>query len=163
MPTFHFPTLHPFAGTSTTIRRPREFAYFSFDHDHVLHPLDQSSLTYYYPPFFHTPGVPVPDVDLSRGFDEFRQRDDSVDEHLDALLETLQRYEEGRLAEVRAKAEAEASRGGTGEEGEEEKEKEEDVRVKADIVTWRGMMTKVCDGNLHDQRGRWMDVPGRKR
>lgn len=50
---------------------------------------------------------------LSRGFDTFVKHDDSIDEHLDGLLVALTELEKR-----------------TGE------------RVKADIVTWRGMMTK---------------------
>ena len=51
--------------------------------------------------------------DLEAGFDEFIQREEA-DEHLDGLLASLQHYEET-----------------TGKE------------VKADIITWRGMMTKI--------------------
>ena len=52
---------------------------------------------------------------LSRGFDKFVKHDDSRDEHLDPLLEALMA-----------------------------KEKREKTKTKADIITWRGMMTKVC-------------------
>lgn len=51
---------------------------------------------------------------MSDGFKEFDKHDDSVDEHLDGLLKALTELEQK-----------------TGE------------RSKADIVTWRGMMTKV--------------------
>lgn len=52
---------------------------------------------------------------LSRGFESFVEHDDGVDEHLDGLLVALVELER-RTA----------------------------TRVKADIVTWRGMVTKVC-------------------
>lgn len=53
-------------------------------------------------------------ADLNRGFDTFQKLDDSADEHLDALLRTIVAME--------------------GETGK---------KCEADIVTWRGMMTKV--------------------
>lgn len=52
--------------------------------------------------------------DLNRGFQTFIKHDDKVDEHLDSLLRAI-----------------------------EELERKTGERVKADVVTWRGMMTKV--------------------
>ena len=129
MTTFDFSNLNRFAGSSTSIRRPREFTYFSFDDEHQLHTLSTESLSYYYPPTFNAPGTGNPPIDLSAGFDSFVKRDDSIDEHLDALLDTLQAHEERFLQSV--------------QDGEG---KIEDVRTKADVVTWRGMMTKVRQG-----------------
>ena len=128
MATFNFSRLDQFAGSSTSIKRPREFASFSYDDDHVLKPLSTESLSYYYPPTFGAPGTSHARPDLSTGFETFRKRDDSVDEHLDGLLDTLQLYEERLLQKVEA--------------GEA---KLEDVRVKADFVTYRGMMTKASE------------------
>jgi RAT1-interacting protein len=54
-------------------------------------------------------------ADLSKGFDTFRKLDDTADDHLDSLLEAL-------IA----------------------KERETGEKVDADVITWRGMMTKVC-------------------
>ncbi|KAK3676493.1 decapping endonuclease targeting mRNA [Recurvomyces mirabilis] len=126
MATFNFSRLEQFAGNSTSIKRPREFGYFSYDDDHVLKPLSAESLSYYYPPTFGAPGTSDTRPDLSTGFATFRKRDDSIDEHLDGLLDTLQLYEERLLEKVQS--------------GECELR---DVRVKADIVTYRGMMTKA--------------------
>lgn len=53
-------------------------------------------------------------VDLSRGFDTFVKRDDTQPEHLDSLLRTIIAHE-----------------------------KEAGQRIDADLVTWRGIMTKV--------------------
>lgn len=53
-------------------------------------------------------------ADLSRGFDQFQKLDDTADDHLDSLLKTIMLLE-----------------------------KETGSRVTADIITWRGMMTKV--------------------
>jgi RAT1-interacting protein len=117
MASFNIQPLARFAGASTSIRRPRELTYFSYDEDHVLHTQSAQSLSYYYPPLFDQPsesGQAEPSIDLSRGFDTFKKHDDSVDEHLDSLLATLMSHEQ--------------------EVGE---------RTKSDIVTWRGIMTKV--------------------
>ena len=54
-------------------------------------------------------------VSLSKGYENFQKLDDSIDEHLDGLLKAIL-----------------------------EKEKREQRRVQADIITWRGIMTKVC-------------------
>jgi RAT1-interacting protein len=53
-------------------------------------------------------------ADLSSGFDTFRKWDDSIDEHLDGLLKAIMALEE--------------------KSGE---------RTQTDVVTWRGMMTRV--------------------
>ncbi|ODH48137.1 decapping nuclease rai1 [Paracoccidioides brasiliensis] len=96
-----------FVGSNAAIRRPKEIACFSYDDQHNFR-LDESSLRYYYPP-----RLPA---DLNKGFDTFEKLDDSGDEHLDALLDTIVDLERR-----------------TGN------------KCEADIVTWRGMMTKVRD------------------
>lgn len=58
---------------------------------------------------------------MSRGFETFVKGDDSVDNHLHGLLDTIQAHEESLSADAKA----------------------EDTMVQADIVTWRGMMTKI--------------------
>jgi RAT1-interacting protein len=61
--------------------------------------------------------IPPPmGADLKEGFETFRHHEDKVDAHLDALLRGLV---------------------------DKEKKDGEVTRVKADFVTWRGMMTKV--------------------
>ncbi|KAG0637701.1 RAI1 like PD-XK nuclease-domain-containing protein [Tuber brumale] len=51
--------------------------------------------------------------DLSRGFESFRKHDSSIDEHLDGLLEAIAEFE-----------------------------RRSGQKVAADVITWRGMMTK---------------------
>ncbi|KAK6350709.1 decapping endonuclease targeting mRNA [Orbilia javanica] len=96
-----------FAGKSSAIKRPREITYFSYDENHALKH-DESSLRYYYTPDLN--------VDLGQGYNSFVKHDDSVDEHLDSLLDALVELErkEGRIST----------------EG-------------VHFVTWRGMMTKI--------------------
>lgn len=55
-------------------------------------------------------------TDLSKGFNTFQKQDDSGDEHLGSLLKTIVAHE-----------------------------KETGNRIDANVVTWRGMMTKVLD------------------
>lgn len=54
-------------------------------------------------------------ADLSQGFDKFVKHDDSVAEHLDSLLKTIMHHE-----------------------------KETKKKIDANVVTWRGVLTKVC-------------------
>lgn len=83
----------------------QEIACFSYDGERRFS-LGDSSMQYYYPP-----DLPA---DLNIGFDTFQKLDDSADEHLDALLDTVIALE-----------------------------KDTGSKCEADIVTWRGMMTKV--------------------
>jgi len=94
-----------YSTTAGSIKRPVEIACFSYDEQHDYHD-DARSMRYYY-----TPPLNVP---LSAGFDTFRNLDVTEDEHLEALLRTLQSLERR-----------------TGD------------AVEADFVTWRGMCTKV--------------------
>jgi len=99
-----------YSSTAGTIKRPVEIACFSYDEQHEYHD-DARSMRYYY-----TPPMNVP---LSAGFDTFRNLDVTEDEHLEALLRTLQSLEM-RTGEM----------------------------VEADFVTWRGMCTKVGNLSL---------------
>ena len=61
-------------------------------------------------------------ADLSKGYESFQKLDDSKDGHLDALLKTIMAYEQ-----------------------------EQGKKIDAEIITWRGMMTKVscpADGQV---------------
>jgi RAT1-interacting protein len=114
--TFPFPSPTTATPPKTTIKRPQQLTTFSFDSQHICRPLSDESLRYYYPAMFQSPWVPNErGPDLSQGFEHFVKFDEGkVDTHLDALLETLKVWEE--------------------REG----------KVEVDVVTWRGMMTKVC-------------------
>ncbi|KAG5981491.1 decapping endonuclease targeting mRNA [Claviceps digitariae] len=73
-----------FSGPSQPVKRPKEFACFSYDENHEFR-LDESSIKYYY-----TPRI---GADLSRGFNTFQKLDDSQDEHLDSLLKAIIAHE----------------------------------------------------------------------
>lgn len=115
MLSFRFHDLRPYEGKSAAVKRPRELTTFSFDDQHQCFPQDDRSLRYYYPPFIDAPYASERyKVDLRKGFETFVKYDDSgVNLHLNPLLDTLRLYE--------------------GREG----------RVEADVLTWRGMMTKI--------------------
>ncbi|KAL4967256.1 DXO/RAI1 family decapping nuclease [Aspergillus stella-maris] len=104
-----------FYGSSAAIRRPKEIASFSYDDQHAYH-LGDSSLRWYYPP-----QLPA---DLNRGFDTFQKLDDTADEHLDALLDTIVALE-----------------------------RETEKKCEADIITWRGMMTKILTAPFDNMNG----------
>ncbi|KAK3296927.1 RAI1 like PD-XK nuclease-domain-containing protein [Chaetomium fimeti] len=82
-----FPIQPPssYAGESEPVKRPKEFACFSYDKDHKFR-LDDSSLKWYYPP--------VVGANLSNGYDTFIKHDESKDEHLDSLLKTIASHEQ---------------------------------------------------------------------
>ncbi|KAI0205421.1 RAI1 like PD-XK nuclease-domain-containing protein [Astrocystis sublimbata] len=63
-------------------------------------------------------------ADLSKGFETFDKHDDSIDEHLDSLLKTIIAHE-----------------------------KEEGKKIDANVITWRGMMTKIMSAPFEDRDG----------
>lgn len=127
---FNFHDLRRFeniGSTQTAIRRPREITEFSFDDQHICHPRDARSLRYYYPPQTLISGSSDGDINLGEGFEKFEKYDESLkDLHLEPLLETLEAFE-----------------------------KRSGERIEAGFVTWRGMMTKVCDSGA---LGSWLGL-----
>jgi len=67
---------------------------------------------------------PTLGADLSRGFDTFQKLDDATDDHLDSLLKTIIAHEQ-----------------------------ETGKRVEANLITWRGMMTKFMAAIFTDRDG----------
>ncbi|KAL2837276.1 RAI1-domain-containing protein [Aspergillus pseudodeflectus] len=63
-------------------------------------------------------------ADLNRGFDTFQKLNDAADEHLDALLDTVVALE-----------------------------RDTEKRCEADIITWRGMMTKILTAPFDTMNG----------
>ncbi|RFU26891.1 hypothetical protein B7463_g9439, partial [Scytalidium lignicola] len=63
-------------------------------------------------------------ADLSKGFETFRKLNDTPDEHLDSLLKTIIAHEQS-----------------TGK------------KVEADVITWRGMMSKIMGSIFSDRDG----------
>ena len=61
-------------------------------------------------------------ADLSKGFDTFQQLDDTADDHLDSLLKTIIALE-----------------------------KESGVKCEADVLSWRGLLTKVSEHACDDE------------
>lgn len=75
--------------------------------------------------FYHPP---PPRADLNRGFEELIERNESINEHLDSLLISLLRVSQS-------------------------KEKKNEQLSKANLITWRGMMTKLCTLLYEDRQG----------
>lgn len=126
MASFNLHPLSRFESTQTSIKRPKHIMQFSLDETHQLHALSDQSLRYYYPPFFEAPWDGIDGqarLMLSNGFDQFIKHDDSIDGHLDHLVRTIQAHEEAML---------------------EKGVPVENVRMTADVVAWRGILTKVC-------------------
>ena len=63
-------------------------------------------------------------ADLCKGFESFEKLDDTPDDHLDSLLKTIM-----------------------------EVEREKGEKVDVDVVTWRGMMTKLLASPFSDRDG----------
>ncbi|KAJ4413728.1 decapping endonuclease targeting mRNA [Gnomoniopsis sp. IMI 355080] len=104
-----------FHRPSEPVKRPKEFACFSYDDEHKFHLGDQCMRWYY---------TPQLGADLSKGFETFVKHDDSVDEHLDSLLKTITDHEQK-----------------TGQ------------KIDAQIVTWRGCITKIMASPFENRDG----------
>lgn len=122
MDSFSIYPLSRFESGQTSIRRPRHFLQFSFDEKHEVKVGSEESLRYYYPPYIAAPGMTIPPISLSNGFESWVRSDQNFDGHLDALLATIQVHEESLLEQEGSAAE---------------------VKTKADFISWRGMMTKA--------------------
>jgi RAT1-interacting protein len=109
-------------GGQTAIKRPKHILEFSWDDKHNAFPLDDRSLRYYYPPFSEAPWCEPAPIRLSKGYNKWVQIDSATDYHMNAFLQTIQAHEEQLIS------------AGT---------RIEEVRVKADVVAWRGILTKI--------------------
>jgi len=82
--------------------------------------------------------------DLNYGYEQWVRRDETVDEHLDSLLVVLQHKAQSGSQEQGSRVQA-------GKESENERDRD---RLRADVITWRGIATKLCTAifaeNSHD-------------
>lgn len=110
MPSFEF----PLSGRSekSSLRQPREIAYYSTDVNGKQHLQSNSELKYFYFPETILPSRP----DLNQGQSTFIEKHKTQSGHLDELLRALVHYE---------------------------KELNNCKKVKGDIVTYRGVMTRL--------------------
>ncbi|KAK7728044.1 decapping endonuclease targeting mRNA [Botryosphaeria dothidea] len=97
-----------FTEMPSMLKAPEEIACFSYDENLNLH-LDSRSLAYYFSP---SPRGSEKFIDLSKGMNDFRQRDDSKDDHLHGLLTAIM-----------------------------DKEKKNQAKLDAHFISYRGMMT----------------------
>lgn len=108
--------------TTIGIQKPMQIISFSYDEKRNLFH-DNRSRKFYHPPPHN--------VDLNRGYETKIDRDESINEHLNSLLEAIMKVEE--------------------EEGRNQQK-------QPDLITWRGMMTKLCTILYEDQQGFEMNV-----
>ncbi|KAI9267520.1 RAI1 like PD-XK nuclease-domain-containing protein [Helicostylum pulchrum] len=102
---FRLKRTQDYEGSFPAYKQPQEVTSYSIDHQrHVW--FDNREMKYYYPPT---------GKDLNYGYEDMVQRDDSIAEHLDTLLDAL--------SHIRSKT--------------------PDNEISADFVTWRGIMTKI--------------------
>lgn len=92
------------------IQKPTQITTFSYDERRTLHH-DDRSRRYYHPP--------PRNADLNYGFERLVERDESIDEHLDSLLNSLMVL------------------------GQRNDDLDQSRR-QAHVITWRGMMTRFC-------------------
>uniref|UniRef100_A0A060TD59 Decapping nuclease n=1 Tax=Blastobotrys adeninivorans TaxID=409370 RepID=A0A060TD59_BLAAD len=92
-----------------SLRQPKEICSFSIDENYETQ-LDNRCLSYFYLPEAFLDY----NIDLSAGFSDFTEKDESIDVHLNHMLKALLHYEQ-----------------------------ENDTKVKVDMITFRGIMTKI--------------------
>lgn len=95
-----------YEGSFPVYKQPQEINSYSIDHERRVW-FDNREMKYYYPP---------EGKDLNFGFEDMVQRDDSISEHLDTLLDSL--------TDLKNKTEG-------------------SDMPQADIITWRGIITKI--------------------
>ncbi|RYC60952.1 hypothetical protein CHU98_g5257 [Xylaria longipes] len=124
LPTFNIQPIGRFSGQSEPVKRPK----FKF---WLTVPKEIACFSYDDKHEFHLDDSslrwyypPKLGADLSKGFEKFDKHDGSVDEHLDSLLKTIIAHEQ-----------------------------EEGKKIDANIVTWRGMMTKIMSAPFEDRDG----------
>ncbi|KAI8968584.1 RAI1 like PD-XK nuclease-domain-containing protein [Mycotypha africana] len=103
-----------YEGSCPVYKQPKELISYSIDHDRKVW-FDNREMKYYYPP-----GLKNEKLDLNVGYERFLQRDESILEHIDTLLDALTEYKTRQSNNTIAESE-----------------------VHADIITWRGIMTKI--------------------
>lgn len=109
MPTMDIHRFPLSSRKKAALKQPKEITSFSIDINNHVH-FDLRSLNYYYLP----ESALDKQIDLSSGFKDFIQKDESKPQHLNELLQSIKHGEQLR--------------------GE---------KINADIVTWRGIMTKL--------------------
>ncbi|KAJ9480410.1 Decapping nuclease RAI1 [Pseudozyma hubeiensis] len=135
--------ISPFAAPPL-FQQPAPLCSFSFDEARKQWQDDRSKKFYRGPPPYnnrhpHQNRAPAAfGADLNYGLERFVRRNEDLPEHLDALVAALQHRTE--------------SAGSEAERAELEQE-----RRKADVVTWRGIVTKICTAYEQSPEARFSD------
>ncbi|KAJ1023595.1 hypothetical protein NDA16_003212 [Ustilago loliicola] len=113
-------------------QQPAPLCSFSFDENRKQWQDDRSKKYYRGPPPYTNRhpkqghrAAPHFGADLNYGFERFIQRDEGVAEHLDGLVIALQHRTESAASEA-------------------ERDELDQERRRSDVVTWRGIITKIC-------------------
>ncbi|KAF6767641.1 RAI1-like protein [Kalmanozyma brasiliensis GHG001] len=144
----HPRTQNGFSGSPYTapplFQQPAPLCSFSFDETRKQWQDDRCKRYYRGPPPYNNRhphqgrAPPVSGADLNYGLERFVRRDESVPEHLDALAASLQHRTESAASE-------------------KERDELDQERRKADVVTWRGIVTKICTAYEQSAEARFSD------
>lgn len=125
-------------------QQPAPLCSFSFDDNRKQWQDDRCKRYYRGPPPYHNRhphqnrAPPVFGADLNYGLERFVRRDETVPEHLDALVAALQHRTEAGTSEA-------------------ERNELDAERRKADVITWRGIITKICTAYEQSAEARFSD------
>ncbi|CDR99530.1 hypothetical protein [Sporisorium scitamineum] len=125
-------------------QQPAPLCSFSFDKTRKQWQDDRCKRYYRGPPPYNNRhphqnrAPPVFGADLNYGLERFMRRDETVPEHLDALVAALQHRMEVATSEA-------------------ERDELDAERRKADVVTWRGIITKICTAYEQSTEARFSD------
>ncbi len=125
-------------------QQPAPLCSFSFDEARQQWQDDRCKRCYRGPPPYNNRhpqqnrAPPVFGADLNYGLERFVRRDEDVPEHLDALVAALQHRTEAAVSET-------------------ERDELDVERRKADVVTWRGIITKICTAYEQSAEARFSD------
>lgn len=133
----------PFSA-SPSFQQPVPLCSFSFDEHRKQWHDDRCKRFYRGPPPYNQRhprqhgARAVFGADLNYGLERFVRRDQDVPEHLDALVAALQHRTEAAVSD-------------------EERDQVDQERRKADVVTWRGIITKICTAYEQTAEARFSD------
>lgn len=125
-------------------QQPAPLCSFSFDENRKLWQDDRCKRFYRGPPPYNNRhpqqgrAPPVFGADLNHGLHRYVRREESVPEHLDALVAALQHRTEAATSET-------------------ERNELDQERRRAHVVTWRGIITKICTAYDQSPDARFSD------
>ncbi|KAG0077956.1 Dom-3 Z, partial [Podila epicladia] len=142
----HMRPLDRFKVKCAPFRQPIEIGSFSYDEQRNFI-MDDSQLQYYFPPDLSKPN------NLSVNYDKYISRDLLVDEHIDALLDSLICIRDKEDEEERINSQQQSEGGPSSQDtlsgansGNKDPRRQQQNRVsmtRADFICYRGILTKI--------------------